>query len=935
MIKRSIVPLLALTLSACASDVVRNAAPPIGDTIGSQDSPDAAVLPILASDPVAADPQKALDNYRKLLELQTDVDTKSASMRRLADLQVQVEDTQGAEGEDAIKSSKSAIKLYNQLLYSHPDDPNNDRIFYQLARAYQNAGDNEAAIETLEKLVERHPQSALVGDARFRRAELLFANHQYAEAEAEYAGVIAQPSQSTFFESAQYKMGWARFKQGNFEGALDLFIAILNRELPRGDFIESKEALKTIGKAKNDIARDSLRVVSLSFGAMGGGKAINAYIDKKGEPRFAPLLYASVAEQQLEKRRYREAAETDAAFIQRYPNSPHAPTFQTRVISAYAAGGFNDEVAKEKERFVTTYDPQASYWAGRKPTAEVLGLLRGNLDDLAKHAQAAAQKKKDDTGAYADAAKWNRRILEAYPKDKQNAETQFLLAQNLFDSGQILESAQEYAKAAYDYPPNAKSADAAYASVFAYQKLADRTSKEQRPQALRLSAEASARYIEKFPTHREVTPVLTHTAENLYELKNYPAAIGFAARVLKPERNAPEAMRRSAARILADSQFALQHYAEAEAAYAELIKLTSSNSERGALNEQMAAAIYKQGEAARTQGDLNSAAKLFQRVAELTPEVSIRATAQYDAAAAYIQLKDWPNAERQLEGFRTTYPGHALIPDVDKKLAVAYQADNKPELAAAAFQRIAGRSAETSDSRRDAAWLSATLLDRPNATNEAIRAYENYLKNYPAPLDRAMDARERLAQLSQSKGDASARARWLREIINADADAGSERNDHSRALAARASLELGRTAAADTQALRLNLPLEKSLPKKKAAMEKAITLLESAVGYGFGDVSTAATYELGRLYRDFGKALLDSDRPKLSDLELEQYNALLEEQAYPFEEKAIAAYEANLKATRNGAYDEWIGKSYDELLKLAPAKYGKNEKGDDRYETLR
>src|SRR3546814_8750795 len=75
-------------------------------------------------------------------------------------------------------------------------------------------------------------------------------------------------------------------------------------------------------------------------------------------------------------------------------------------------------------------------------------------------------------------------------------------------------------------------------------------------------------------------------------------------------------------------------------------------------------------------------------------------------------------------------------------------------------------------------------------------------------------------------------------------------------------------------------------------MEQALNWFDKAAGYGYADVTTAATFETGAVYQGFGRALLDSERPKkLSALELEQYNILLEEQAEPFDEKAIKTYE--------------------------------------------
>ena len=56
---------------------------------------------------------------------------------------------------------------------------------------------------------------------------------------------------------------------------------------------------------------------------------------------------------------------------------------------------------------------------------------------------------------------------------------------------------------------------------------------------------------------------------------------------------------------------------------------------------------------------------------------------------------------------------------------------------------------------------------------------------------------------------------------------------------------------------------------------------------------------------------MDSERPKgLDELALEQYELLLEEQAYPFEEKAIAIHEANMRRSWDGWYDDWIQQSF-------------------------
>src|SRR6185295_5357315 len=152
------------------------------------------------------------------------------------------------------------------------------------------------------------------------------------------------------------------------------------------------------------------------------------------------------------------------------------------------------------------------------------------------------------------------------------------------------------------------------------------------------------------------------------------------------------------------------------------------------------------------------------------------------------------------------------------------------------------------------------------------------------------------------------------------------RTDRSRLLAARASLELARPRDEMARAIRLTVPLDRALLAKKAAMEQALSAYARAAQYGVAEVSTPATYAMAELYRHLGKALLDSERPRdLSPDELEQYQVLLEEQAFPFEEKAIEIHESNAQRAAGGIYDDWVRKSFVALAELKPARYARNE----------
>ena len=71
---------------------------------------------------------------------------------------------------------------------------------------------------------------------------------------------------------------------------------------------------------------------------------------------------------------------------------------------------------------------------------------------------------------------------------------------------------------------------------------------------------------------------------------------------------------------------------------------------------------------------------------------------------------------------------------------------------------------------------------------------------------------------------------------------------------------------------------------------------------------------------------MTSERPEgLNPLEREEYELAIEEQAYPFENKAIAVHESNLELISRGVYNEWVEKSLQKLAVLVPARYDKPE----------
>jgi tetratricopeptide (TPR) repeat protein len=887
--------------------------------------------------PTDVKPQQAIEQYRHFLELQSKNEKmRTEAMRRLGDLQVEVDEAARAAGVDSGVEGlelKEAIQLYEGLLKSHPDYPRNDAVMYQLSRAHEAQAKPERALAVLDQLVAKYPQSPWYTEAQFRRGEILFSAGRYREAEGAYAAVI-KPGSGDFYEQGLYKHGWSLFKQGRGEESVASFLKVLDRVLIRDGKLRERDSLT---RPERELSEDTLRVTAITFSDLDGPETLDALLKQRGsDPVYAHMLYEGLGNLYISKERFQDAALAFEAWAKRRPDDRYAPSLQMRTIEAYQKGGFASLVLEGKQAFVERYAFGSAFWQSRTiaDAPEVAAQLKTTQKDLAEYYHAKAQKEKKIED-YTAAARWYRAMLDSFPQDPEAPATRYLLGEVLFESQRFAEAAREYERTAYDYPLHAKSSAAGYAALIAYQKHEPSLSGESKSLWHRQYIESSLMFATSFPEHQDSARVLTKSDEELFALNEFDRVIEVSKQIL--ERNPPvdRGYQRTAATLLAHSLFDRQRYVEAEAAYVRAqTYLAANDPDRPAIEERIAASIYKQAEAKKTAGDTTGAVDDFLRVALLAPNSKVRANAEFDAAGILIVNKQWDRAAGVLENFRRMNPNHELAPEVTRNLAVAYLELGRSTQAAAEFERIAARAEETPEVRRASLWQAAELYEKSASPTNAARLYASYVQQYPSPLNPAMEARQKLADMAKAQNDYKARAQWNEDIIRADAMAGAARTDRSKYLAAKATLEGVEPQAAMFTAIKLVAPLDKSLKSKRTQMEKVLTAYGKALDYGVAEVTTAATFGMAELYRQLGADLMTSERPKGLDAEAkEQYDVLLEEQAFPFEEKAIELHETNAQRTGDGVYDEWVQRSFDVLAKLKPARYAKADKSEDYVPT--
>jgi TolA-binding protein len=913
------------------------------DTIASLEDKE---VEIRSSKVIVGSTDLARDNYRAFLDLvSVDPELRSEAMRRLGDLELDAtEAEQLAQNIDTLnhESFNSAVQLYQQLLESYPDYRRNDTVLYQLARAYEMGGRNDEALDVLNELVDKYPDTLLIDEVQFRRGEMLFLRKNYSAAELAYKDVVAYGDDSRFYEQSLYKLGWAQFKLGWNEESLTPFFELLDRKISKIELQEGENRLEQLSRADQELVEDTFRVLSISFSYMAGADTITEFLSGQGQPKFAFIIYMNLGNLYLEKQRFQDAAETYEAFVAQDPYHPKSPLLQVEVIEAYKLGGFPSLVLEGKKGFVERYGMDGEFWL-RNPRAENTGVeahLKANLTDLAKYYHAEAQKE-GERSDYQEAARYYRKYLAYFPGEPDTANTNFLLAEILFESGQFDEATIEYERAAYEYPTHERSAEAAYAALLSYreheQRLTNPADAEAKVAWHQRYLDSGLKFADTFPLHPESGAVLTTVAEDLFAQNQFDLAIAVSQIIVDKQPPVKPELARTAWTVIAHSQFDLSNFGAAEQSYYQLRSFTPPDDPEAneEIKDRIASSIYKQGEMARDMGMLEEAVTHFTRLGQVVPDSDFRMTAEYDAAAALINLKAWGRASSALEKFRAEYPDSEFADDITQNLAVTYLESGNSVQAAQEFERIAVSASSTDDVRREALWKAAELYKDSNTITSEQRVLENIVASYPNPLSESIEARYRLLEISRAAGDGAAVTARLQELIRVDATAGSQRTDRTKYIAATASLELAEPVLKRFTVVKLNQPLADSMKLKRSLMEDVIKVYTDAADYGVAEVTTAATYRLGEVYEQFSSDLMDSERPaNLDAAAMEQYELLLEEQMYPFEEKAIDLYKANADRAPDGVYDEWVEKSFNRLAGLMPARYAKSERTEDAVTSL-
>jgi tetratricopeptide (TPR) repeat protein len=881
------------------------------------------------------DIRKAYSDYLKFAS--KDDNSRLDAINRLAELEFELSSKLQEENEN-LKTDKNedldeklygqrlgkTIELLSASLNDYPKAKGNDKILYQLAKAYDHKGDHKLSEKTLLTLVNKHPKSTYYIESQFRLAEISFSKRNYVKAEDTYTDIIGSRKNNVFYEKALFKRGWARFKQEYYLEAVDDYLEAVDYH----NFDDYNE----LNQSQKGQFNEYFRAIGLSFSYLGGAEPLNKYFKNNPSFRYIYYSYTHVSDIYLKQQRYTDAVETLKFFIANNKSSKNIPISHLKIVKIWKQSGFAKKASEEINNIYAKYHPNSKYWLSKKASGEmykkVSAELKGNILLAASYYHKLYQEN-NKSNDFTAADKWYKRYLKHYKSSSRKDNIYYQYAGLLSKNKQYRNALKLYEISAYD-SDIILNKKAAYATISISDKLyksikSGRLKKE----ALNKHIKYATLYTQLYSNSKRTPKIILHAAELAFQTRQFKKAIELAESI---PQNVKSIDSIKANIIKAHSYFNSFQYENSEAAYFSVISSKYLNKKtKRKLTDKLALSIYKQAEKSNKQGQVSEAIEHFVRIATIVPSSSISATGFYDAIALSMKHKLWSVSINNIKHFQNLYPNHKYIRDVTKKISIAYLKSNQGIKAAQEFEKISSFENDK-EIKMAALWQAAELYESKNDLQSAIRSFEKYTSKYKKPFPQYMESMNKLIALYKKNNNMKKVAYWHKIIIKVDKRTIRKyKTDRTRYITSFASLNLAKSEHKRFTKQQLVLPLNMSLRKKKYAMQKAVKHYGQASKYGIAETATESTNAIANIYRSFSKDLLESQRPKgLSGDELEQYIILLEDKAFPFEDKAIEFYEANMSHIKDGVYNKWVKQSHTQLKELFPSRYKRTAKLD-RY----
>lgn len=871
------------------------------------------------------------------------------------------------------RNYSKSVELYRKIVNQYPDYDLADGAVYLLAYCLAEQGDEEEAKKMYEYLIEKYPKSPYVPEAHVRLGEYYFFKSQYEKAIEEYNFVLNYPV-STFYDKALYKLGWSYYLLSRYDEAINFFAQVIDfYEEGRGQRALRGEDLKAESMTYMAICFAEKH----PFG--GGEAEALEYFKKLGERSWERDIMVRIGDVYLERASFDGARDAYTAALTRYPTDPDNPSVWMKIVECYEKEGDYDLAIAEREKFADKFGPGTSWWEANRGNPDAINsateMVANALYAAATFHHELAQREQNSQKQkelYIRAAKDYEKFLQYFPDHVNSYNARFQVAESYYFANDYQNAAKHYEEIIKD-EKGKYFQDSAYGLLISYDRLVEQAGglpgkgeelyipkqRSEMPPEARKLVWASDFFVQHFPNDPRIPAIMSKAGE-VYLRYGHLDEARKVFDELMTRYPATEDAKVAANRII--ESYKVEGREDMVAVYGrkilELGTIAQTKEEKAKLESIIQGAVFLEAKKLQDSGDYANAINKYLEAARKYPQQEHAPKALHNAAVlAESQLKDFYRANEIYLELIQRYPDSENAKVDLFHVAYNYEQLAEFELAAKTYLDYY-RTYPNSEQAQNALFNAAFLNEMLGQTSRAVELYKEYVDKYKNQPDAPIVEAKRCKMLGQlqmydayakcldgyinafrgrgeviwaylelgnvaeklgKSQEAEKRFAQAQAIYNASKKQGINISVEEVKAAAEAMFKLADYKYRQYEAIKFTLPQSKMKRQieDKARLWKELSMTyEDIVRTGDIEWGLAALYKLGQINKHFAEALFNAPIPEgMTQEEIDAYKFVLEEQAFPIEDRAVKAFQACVnKATEKRIWNQWVELAYKALV---------------------
>lgn len=856
---------------------------------------------------------RSIELYRSLLERfpENRNDYMAEAAFRLAELLFEAErerirtviEDEGVEA-DPIPDFHQAIEAYGTVIERFSGHSLVEDALYGLAYSYTEQGDPDRAAEEYSRLIQRYPNTRYSLEINMRLGEYFFDMGELDRAIGHYRKVAMAENQD-YKGKALYKMGWAYYNLDEYGEAVDTFFTLLDHDL-------------TLTGSAESLADESIDIIARSYAESSGTPGLVRRLSSRPhDPRSEAILFR-LADLYKERSFYPEAIGTYRTYVKLFPTGKELPTVLARMDESYYLRGNTLAALELRESYPEVVGPGSIWYRGApdEKKAEILKWILENLKASAERRRARYQAggtENELVTGLEDLSMYSRLSTGSLPcqvmhlkgltqADLMHYPDAARTLNSLAERSECLELAPQAALRSMDF------------QIEVYEETGE------------LDVDllgSTVAVLQKVGAQNPSTPkAVLAMGEILVNLGRHPEARTYFSRLIRDYPSSEESVR--ARFVMGRTFFQEDDFKQAAAWFRESWR-KSPGTENGMEARRLHIySLFKYAEELSRQKESTLAAQRFEAIYRNFPDTDVSQVSLYNAGQLYRKMGLEMKATDLFEELALTYEESDLASEALLLSVHILEALGNP--VRAADDSLALAKLSKGEDRLKALVKSADLYSSGKAFRKAAAVREMVIREFPEPVEQRSTQLLLLGKDQEAAGMREEAGKSYEKVIGL-----ADEHPDSPLLAenaARGQLRIAEESYQRYIRVKIAPPVEESVVVKRELLQEVIRNFVTAGSYRIAGVSTASNYFIGSALEQFKDGILLSPRPEtLSPEELEEYELILQEMAYPFEEKALEAYRVNVeRVVELGILDPWIEKSYQRLAELAPWAYNREEK---------